>query len=393
MTGRTKRGAWRFVAGTGKHETFGSDPASAKLGAVTRALHWSVALLLPMAFILAWSFAALGPSEASAVLVTVHRSVGLAILVLMVVRASWRMAHRFPPHPDATPWWEVMLANTVQAALYASLVAMPILGWMGSSAEGDEVRFLGLVPLPDVLPYSQDVADRIFSLHGALGYTIVALVTLHVAGALRHHFVKRDGVLRQGHSKKALLCCGDGFEPVFGEGLADLGEGLGAVVDDGQHGVSERRHGAWAGAGSDGTVVLAQGHVAPPVQAVLDEPVIAPQGEQGVGVGLLGRQAGDGIGDLVADRAGFLAGPFDAADLGCAGPAEMGHALAADGELPGLDAAMALFDSLRAADEVRWRRAVMGRRRRPAQGFDQFRGEKRRQRRRRGRPSGSAGWL
>lgn len=167
------------------------------LGVVTRALHWSVAVLLGAAFVLAWSFSALGPSGTSAVLVTAHRSVGLLILVLMVVRIFWRMARPFPPHPEATPWWEAVLAKAVQAALYASLVAMPVLGWMGSSAEGDDVRFLGLVRLPDLLAYDQDVADRIFGWHEALGYAVLALLTLHVAGAFRHHLIKRDGVLRR----------------------------------------------------------------------------------------------------------------------------------------------------------------------------------------------------
>lgn len=100
-------------------------------------------------------------------------------------------------------------------------------------------------------------------------------------------------------------------------------------MDDGEHGISEGCYGAWACAGSDGAAVLAQDDIASPVQAVIDEPVIAPQVEQGVGAGLLGRQAGDGMGDLVADRARFFAGPFDAADLGGPGPTEMRHACAA----------------------------------------------------------------
>ena len=201
------------------------------------------------------------------------------------------------------------------------------------------------------------------------------------------------GLRAQGHSKKAFSCGGDGFEPVFGEDLADLGQGLSDIVDDGEHGITEGRHGTWAGAGSDGAVVLAQDHVAAPVQAILDEPVVAPQGEQRVGVGLLGRKAGERVGDLAADGARFLAGPFDAADLGGPGPVEMRRAFAADSDLPRFDAAVALLDGLRGADEVGRRLAVMGRRCRPSQGFDQCRGEKRRRRRRRDRPSGSVGWL
>ncbi|WP_128560635.1 hypothetical protein [Methylobacterium crusticola] len=92
------------------------------------------------------------------------------------------------------------------------------------------------------------------------------------------------------------------------------------------------------------------------MQAVLDQPVVAPERHQGLGSGLLGREAGDRAGGLVADPVGLLAGPLDPADLCGAGPAEMGHACAADAQAPRLDAAVPLLDERRAEfrEVTRW---------------------------------------
>ena len=93
--------------------------------------------------------------------------------------------------------WERWLAGAVQAVLYLALLAMPVLGWLGSNAEGDTVSFLGMVPLPDLVDANQELGDRLFVLHGWLGYGILALLALHIAGALRHRFIKKDRVLQR----------------------------------------------------------------------------------------------------------------------------------------------------------------------------------------------------
>lgn len=175
----------------------GETADEASIGRVTRALHWGSALLLVAGFVLAWTFSALGPTAVSARLVGVHRSVGLSLLVLTALRVTWRIAVPLPPLPSGTPSWEAWLARLVQAALYVCLLAMPVIGWFGSSAGGDAVSFLGVLPLPDLTGQDQDLADRAFQVHEMLGYAILALLSLHVAGALRHHFLARDGVLRR----------------------------------------------------------------------------------------------------------------------------------------------------------------------------------------------------
>ncbi len=171
------------------------DRDAASIGRVTRALHWGSALLLATAFGLAWTFSALGPGGLSARLVGAHRSVGLSILLLATLRLAWRAVAPLPPLPRATARWDRRAARVVQAALYICLLAMPVLGWFGSGANADTVSFLGVLPLPDLTGPDQDLADRVFLVHQVVGYVILGLTTLHVAGALRHHLVKRDGVL------------------------------------------------------------------------------------------------------------------------------------------------------------------------------------------------------
>ena len=165
------------------------------LGITTRALHWTTAALAAGSFGTAWLFNALGPSSTAARLVEVHRSIGLCILLVTVARVLWRATHPLPPVTSAL--WERWLAGIVQALLYLALLAMPMIGWLGSNAQGDTVAFLGMVPLPDLVHADQDLGDRLFALHAWLGYAILALLTLHIAGALRHRFIKKDGVLQR----------------------------------------------------------------------------------------------------------------------------------------------------------------------------------------------------
>ncbi len=171
------------------------SPAAQRLGITTRALHWTTAALVAGGFSAAWLFNALGPGPTAAKLVEVHRSTGLCILLVTLARLVWRATHPLPPVPSAP--WERWLAGAVQALLYLALLTMPILGWLGSNAQGDTVSFLGIIPLPDIVEANQDLGDRLFVLHGWLGYGILALLALHVAGALRHRYINNDGVLER----------------------------------------------------------------------------------------------------------------------------------------------------------------------------------------------------
>ena len=93
------------------------------------------------------------------------------------------------------PSWQVTASRATHAALYALMLAIPISGWIYSSATGISVVYLGLVPLPDLIPKDREVAKTLLIVHKSLNYLLAAVVTMHVAAALKHQFVDRDGVL------------------------------------------------------------------------------------------------------------------------------------------------------------------------------------------------------
>jgi len=159
-----------------------------------RRLHWATAALLVLMFALAWTFSAIGPSDLGARLVAWHRSFGLLLFLVVLARLVWRLTRRVDPLPPAIPRWERWLAAGVQTSLYALLIAMPLLGWSASALMGDVVRVFGIT-LPDILAMNEDLGDQLFQLHGLLSWVLLALAVLHIAGAVRHQLVHRDGLL------------------------------------------------------------------------------------------------------------------------------------------------------------------------------------------------------
>ncbi len=126
----------------------------------------------------------------------VHKSVGITILALSVARLGWRLTHK-PPHlPDRMPGWEKAAAKAVHAIFYALLLILPLTGWLFSS-NPEKLRpfqwfYLFDVPL---LPATAALARTAKEAHEVLGYAMAALVAIHIAAALRHHFLLRDRVL------------------------------------------------------------------------------------------------------------------------------------------------------------------------------------------------------
>lgn len=126
----------------------------------------------------------------------VHKSVGITILVLSIARLGWRLTHRPPHFPDRTPGWEKALAKSVHWLFYALMIVLPLTGWLMSSSP-DKPRPFSWFYLFDVplLPATPALAGFAHEAHELLGFTMAALVSLHIAAALRHHFLLRDRVL------------------------------------------------------------------------------------------------------------------------------------------------------------------------------------------------------
>jgi cytochrome b561 len=126
----------------------------------------------------------------------VHKSVGVTILVLSVLRLGWRLTHRPPALPVLMPRWEKAVARTVHWIFYALLLVLPLTGWIFSSNPERlrPVSWFWLFDLP-VLPVSAGFADAAKETHELLGWTMAVLVVIHIAAALRHHFLRKDLVL------------------------------------------------------------------------------------------------------------------------------------------------------------------------------------------------------
>jgi cytochrome b561 len=158
------------------------------------ALHWITALLIVANLLLGLSMVPLPISPRKLQWYLWHKSIGVTIVAVTSLRLAWR-ALRPHPAPVAMPSWQRRATTVSHAMLYALLLVIPISGWLYSSATGVQVVYLGIVPLPNVVPKDKALADTLRIVHVTLNALLAGVVCLHVAAALKHHFVDRDAVL------------------------------------------------------------------------------------------------------------------------------------------------------------------------------------------------------
>jgi cytochrome b561 len=169
--------------------------AFARYNRVAIALHWLVAGAIFTTFPLGLYMADLPLSPRKLELVSYHKWIGVTVLALMCLRLAWRLTHP-PPAPLPTmAAWQRRAAAGVHLALYALLLVIPVSGWLYSSAVGVPTVYLGLWQLPDLVGKDKAVADLLRLAHVALNFALLGLVVAHVAAAIKHHFVDRDGLL------------------------------------------------------------------------------------------------------------------------------------------------------------------------------------------------------
>lgn len=160
------------------------------------ALHWLLALALFGTFALGIYMHELPMSPWRLKLYSWHKWAGITILVLSFVRLAWRITHR-PPAEPPMPTWQRKAAHLAHMALYALFFAVPLAGWAYSSAAGFPVVWFGVLPLPDFVPVNRELAELLKDLHEALALAMASIVLVHVAGALKHQFIDRDGLLQR----------------------------------------------------------------------------------------------------------------------------------------------------------------------------------------------------
>jgi cytochrome b561 len=170
-------------------------------------LHWAIALLLAVNIALALSVDHL-PDAAVRPVIDTHKSIGITVLGLVLIRLLWRLSHKPPPLATRYARWERRIAGAVHLMLYALMFALPLSGWLHDSAWKDAathpMRLFGLVPFPRIQaiamlePAMKEALHTLFGqLHTGFGYALYGLFLLHVLGALKHQWYDREPELQR----------------------------------------------------------------------------------------------------------------------------------------------------------------------------------------------------
>ena len=158
-----------------------------------RLLHWVLAIcILAMLFIGVGMVSSVEPKYLT--LVSIHKPLGMAILVLALIRLVVRLRYGAPPLPADLPEPMKLAAHLSHYALYALMIALPLIGWGMLSAAAYPVKIWGGVTLPAILPQSDSLHTALWNAHFYLAFVFFALILMHVAAALFHALVRRDGV-------------------------------------------------------------------------------------------------------------------------------------------------------------------------------------------------------
>ena len=169
---------------------------AARYGHVAMALHWLLALAIIGSLGLGLYMSDLPFSPSRLKLYNWHKWAGVTILFLSAVRLLWRLTHR-PPADLAMPAWQLRAAHLTHQLLYVLFFAVPLAGWAYSSAAGFPIVWFGVLPLPDFVPVDKALAETFKLTHRVLAYGLAALILMHLAAALKHHLIDRDGLLRR----------------------------------------------------------------------------------------------------------------------------------------------------------------------------------------------------
>lgn len=170
---------------------------SARWGTIAQLLHWLIVALIAIQATLGLTGRLLPLGVDKVAVLARHKSIGITILGLASLRLLWRWLNPTPPLPSNLKAYERLLAHCTHSTLYVLLFAMPFTGWMMSSARGFPVSWFSVYQLPDLVPKSETLYDAMVTTHAALAIALALTVALHIAGALKHHLVLKDDILRR----------------------------------------------------------------------------------------------------------------------------------------------------------------------------------------------------
>jgi len=171
--------------------------SAARWGAIAQLLHWLIALAVIGQMALGWVMVSWRLSPTKFELYALHKSIGITVLLLVLIRLGWRLFNVTPAPPAASPRWEVRAARATHALLYLLLLALPVTGYLINSASNFPLVVWGVLPVPNVTDENESLQTVAEYAHLALFCVLAVLVLVHVAAALRHHWVLNDTALRR----------------------------------------------------------------------------------------------------------------------------------------------------------------------------------------------------
>jgi cytochrome b561 len=169
-----------------------------RYGAVAQLFHWVIVVLIITQFVLGLRADGLPQfSIARLQLLALHKSFGITVLGLAILRLIWRLFNPVPPMPPRTPRWQELAAQVSHFLLYALIFITPLLGWLMSSAYAVSVSWFKLFTLPNLIGPNKSAFEVLRESHHVVAYTLAVIALVHAAAGIKHHFVDRDDVLRR----------------------------------------------------------------------------------------------------------------------------------------------------------------------------------------------------
>jgi len=160
-----------------------------------KTLHWLMAALLFGLLALGFYMHDLPLSPEKLKLYSWHKWAGVTAFLLLAIRLLWRMTHRPPALPDSMPKLMQFAAHAGHLMLYGLMIAIPLSGWLMSSAKGFQTVYFGILPIPDLLDKNKELGDLLALVHKSLNLLFIAVLAGHIGAALKHHFIDKDDIL------------------------------------------------------------------------------------------------------------------------------------------------------------------------------------------------------
>lgn len=159
------------------------------------ALHWLMAWIIIALYFVGISIGDIPVGPDRIMVVTWHKWFGVCVALLWLMRLAVRLTHTPPPPPTGSPAWQNTAAHLVHIALYVLMIAIPVSGWLMSSAKGFNTTFFGLFDLPNLVERDKTLAATLKDMHGLLANLLMILVVVHIGAALKHQFIDKDNLL------------------------------------------------------------------------------------------------------------------------------------------------------------------------------------------------------